>query len=115
MPSERTVDDHSEDQTDLGVIRGLRVLDLTIYAPGPFASQILADLGAAVIKVERPVTGDFERVVPEYFHAYNRGKASIQLDLGSQEGHDQCLELAAEADVILESFRPGVVDRLGIG
>lgn len=97
-------------------LEGVRVLDLTIYTPGPFGTQILADLGASVIKVERPGSGDLERLsVPAYFQAYNRGKASVVLDLADPRGRKACLDLARDADIVIESFRPGVVDRLGVG
>lgn len=75
---------------DSGLLAGLRVLDLSNYTPGPFATQILADLGATVLKVERPPHGDLERLsVPEYFHAYNRGKRSIALNL--QDADDRAM------------------------
>jgi crotonobetainyl-CoA:carnitine CoA-transferase CaiB-like acyl-CoA transferase len=97
-------------------LKGLRVLDLTTYVPGPFCTQMMADLGAAVIKIERPGDGDREREgMPSYFQALNRGKLSMGLDLRSEEGRDEFLELAATADVVIEGFRPGVVERLGIG
>jgi crotonobetainyl-CoA:carnitine CoA-transferase CaiB-like acyl-CoA transferase len=108
-----TVTEHPQ---PAGQLAGLRILDLSQYTPGPFGTQILADLGATVLKVERPPHGDLERLsVPEYFHAYNRGKRSIALDL--KQGADLALlrELAAEADVFVEGFRPGVADRMGIG
>src|SRR5213593_3589927 len=80
-------------------LHGVRVLDLSTYTPGPFGSQILADLGATVLKVERPGGGDPERdTVPEYFHAYNRGKFSIELDLKNAEDRQTFLDLGSEAD-----------------
>lgn len=97
-------------------LTGIRVLDLTAYTPGPFGTQILADLGATVLKVEKPGIGDPERLtVPGYFKAYNRGKHSIALDLRKPEDREVALQLAAEADVFMEGFRPGVTDRLGVG
>jgi crotonobetainyl-CoA:carnitine CoA-transferase CaiB-like acyl-CoA transferase len=97
-------------------LEGVRVLDLSIFTPGPFATQILADLGATVLKVEAPPHGDRERqVMPAYFAAYNRGKHSIALDLKKPEDVAFCLDLAADADIVVEGFRPGVVDRLGVG
>lgn len=97
-------------------LEGVRVLDFSNLTPGPFASQALADLGATVLKVERPGSGDLERLaVPGYFRAYNRGKASIAIDLRSVAGQAAALELAADCDVVIDGFRPGVMDRLGIG
>jgi crotonobetainyl-CoA:carnitine CoA-transferase CaiB-like acyl-CoA transferase len=101
---------------------GLRVLDLTRLLPGPYATQLLADAGAEVIKIEDTGSGDYARLMPPYteagtgavFDAVNRGKKGVALDLKSDGGQDAFLRLAAEADVVIESFRPGVVDRLGV-
>jgi crotonobetainyl-CoA:carnitine CoA-transferase CaiB-like acyl-CoA transferase len=106
---------------------GLRVLDLTRLLPGGFCSLLLSDFGADVIKVEDTAMGDYVRWAPPYyagpdqtarsalFLALNRGKRSIRLDLKSDGGKDVLLRLARDADVLLESFRPGVLDRLGVG
>lgn len=95
---------------------GIRVLDFSILTPGPFASQALADLGADVLKIERPGTGDLERLaVPAYFRAYNRGKASIALDLRAPDDLAEARRLIAGADVMIDGFRPGVLERLGLG
>lgn len=97
-------------------LEGLRVLDLTTMLPGPFASQVLVDLGARVIKVERSPGGDAMREIqPHMFDAFNRGKASIALDLKNTTDVKLLLGLAAEADIFMEGFRPGVLDRLGVG
>jgi crotonobetainyl-CoA:carnitine CoA-transferase CaiB-like acyl-CoA transferase len=103
-------------------LSGLRVLDLSRLLPGPWCSMLLADLGADVIKVEDPNGGDYIRWTPpmqgEYsamFHTLNRNKRSIVLDLKSEPGRDAFLRLVSTADVVLESFRPGVMDRLGVG
>ncbi|MEM1418393.1 MAG: CaiB/BaiF CoA-transferase family protein [Myxococcota bacterium] len=104
-------------------LAGLRVLDLSRLLPGPFATMILADLGAEVVKVEDPRGGDYLRIMPlsapgrpnVVFEALNRGKKSVVLDLKKPEGRDALLALVAEADVLLESFRPGVMERLGLG
>ena len=103
-------------------LAGIRVLDLSRMLPGPFASMMLADLGAEVIKVEEPTTGDPTRHSPPRlgkqsaaFLQVNRNKKSIAFDLKRAEARELFLKLAASADVILEQFRPGVVDRLGIG
>jgi crotonobetainyl-CoA:carnitine CoA-transferase CaiB-like acyl-CoA transferase len=97
-------------------LAGLRVLDLSNYTPGPFGTQMLADLGATVLKVERPPHGDLERLsVLEYFHAYNRGKYSIALDLRDESDRVVFHDLVKEADVVVEGFRPFVADRIGAG
>ncbi len=101
----------------------IRVLDLSLLLPGPYCSLILADLGAEVIKIERPGGGDWMRHVPPLdengcsapFAALNRGKKSLALDLKAEMGREIFLELVATADVLLESFRPGVMERLGLG
>ena len=90
--------------------------------PGPFATLVLADLGATVDKVEDPDLGDYLRVAPPHadgtsvvFHALNRGKRSIVLNLKSGEGAAAFARLVGSYDVVFEQFRPGVMDRLGIG
>ena len=103
---------------------GFRVLDFTQNVAGPLAGQVLADLGAEVIKVEAP-GGEAARhitsVLPgrpslaPYFLPNNRGKKSVALDLTTEQGKDQVLRLADTADVILEGFRPGVMEKLGLG
>jgi alpha-methylacyl-CoA racemase len=103
-------------------LEGLRVLDLSRLLPGPYATLVLADLGADVVKVEDPRGGDGLRALPPLageasgaFHALNRNKRSVALDLARPDGCDAFLRLAARADVVVESFRPGVLDRLGVG
>jgi crotonobetainyl-CoA:carnitine CoA-transferase CaiB-like acyl-CoA transferase len=103
-------------------LAGIRVLDLSRMLPGPFASMMLGDLGAEVIKVEEPRTGDPTRwskpTIGKQSAAFlqvNRNKKSIALDLKQPAARDLFLRLAETADVILEQFRPGVVDRLGVG
>ena len=102
----------------------MRVLDLSRLFPGPYCSMILADFGAEVLKVERPGGGDWMRHVPPLepdsgegllFRAVNRGKKSLTLNLKSDEGLQIFLRLVKTADVVLESFRPGVMERLGLG
>ncbi|HQR29132.1 MAG TPA: CaiB/BaiF CoA-transferase family protein, partial [Anaeromyxobacteraceae bacterium] len=102
-------------------LRGIRVLDLSRLLPGPYATLVLADLGADVIKVEDPSGGDYLRWMPPmageqsgWFHALNRNKRSLALDLKKPEGRDAFLRLVHGADVVVESFRPGVLDRLGL-
>src|SRR3990172_9506438 len=105
-----------------GPLAGLVVLDLTWVLAGPFASMILCDLGARVIKVERPPYGDVARTTSPYvdhesayFFSINRGKQSICLDLKSEAGKDVFLRLVEKADVVMENFTPGTMDRLGLG
>lgn len=97
-----------------GHLEGLRVLDLTIWRPGPYATQLLAEQGAEVLKVEPP-GGDPMRSMPDLFDVLGAGKRSIVLDLKHDDDRARCLDLAAEADVFVESYRPGVADRLGVG
>jgi alpha-methylacyl-CoA racemase len=99
---------------------GIRVLDLTQLLPGPYGSQLLADMGAEVVKVEPP-TGDSARHVRadegwagHVFSAVNAGKRSIAIDLKSEAGRGVFYDLVGEADVVFEQFRPGVTERLGI-
>ncbi|HEX7007315.1 MAG TPA: CaiB/BaiF CoA-transferase family protein [Alphaproteobacteria bacterium] len=103
-------------------LAGLRVLDLTRLLPGPMCTLHLADMGADVIKIEDPATGDYARWYEPRRHTHsaiflmlNRNKRSVALDLRKAEGREAFLRLAETADVIVESFRPGVMDRLGIG
>jgi crotonobetainyl-CoA:carnitine CoA-transferase CaiB-like acyl-CoA transferase len=106
-------------------LEGIRILDLSRLLPGPFATQLLADFGAEVIKVEDPLQGDYLRWREPYitngeykesaaFLALNRNKKSIILDLKQLEGQEVFYKLAATTDVILETFRPGVVNKLKI-
>jgi crotonobetainyl-CoA:carnitine CoA-transferase CaiB-like acyl-CoA transferase len=98
------------------VLQGVRVIDLTTLLPGPFCTQMLADLGAEVIKVERREGGDGARTIsPGAFAALNRGKRSLALDLRQEGDRARLLSLIPTADVFIEQFRPGVVDRLGVG
>ncbi len=97
-----------------GLLDGMRVLDTSMWRPMPHATQILCDLGADVLKVERP-GGDPMRSYPELFAALARGKRSIELDLKSAAGRARLDELVADCDVFCESWRPGVAERLGFG
>src|SRR6204780_4647763 len=94
-------------------LSGLRVLDLSIWRPGPYATSLLVPLGADVLKVEPP-GGDPMRSYPGLFAAVNAGKRSIELDLKDTAGRARALELATQADVLVEGFRPGVLARLGL-
>ncbi|MAA74916.1 MAG: carnitine dehydratase [Salinisphaeraceae bacterium] len=98
------------------LLNGVRILDLTRLLPGPFCTQYLAQLGAEVIKIEDPDGGDYARALsPELFAVVNRGKQSVTLDLRQAEDVERFYALVAQADVVVESFRPGVMDRLGCG
>lgn len=97
------------------LLAGVRVLDVSRLLPGPFCSLYLAQLGAEVIKIEEPNGGDYARGMSEMFSLVNRGKQSVTLDLRQAEDREQFLRLVETADVVLESFRPGVMDKLGCG
>lgn len=97
-----------------GLLDGMRVLDTSMWRPMPHATQILCDLGADVLKVERP-GGDPMRSYPELFASLARGKRSIELDLKTAPGQARIAELVGECDVFCESWRPGVAERLGVG
>jgi alpha-methylacyl-CoA racemase len=94
-------------------LAGLLVVDLTRYLPGPFASRELLRLGARVVRLEAPGGDPLRELAPAWHEALNAGKESIEIDLKADP--DAGRELCAQADVVLESFRPGVVERLGIG
>jgi crotonobetainyl-CoA:carnitine CoA-transferase CaiB-like acyl-CoA transferase len=103
-------------------LEGIRVLDLSRLLPGPFLTMILADMGADVVKIEDPRIGDYMRAFPPAkggmsggFLAVNRNKRSLALDLKDPAGRDAFLRMAERADVVVESFRPGVIERLGVG
>ena len=110
------------DSTWPGPLKGVRVLDFTRVLAGPSAAMALADLGAEVIKVEAPGTGDETRSFPphregvsHYFLSVNRGKKSIVVDLKSEAGAGLARDLAGRCDILVENYRPGVMDRLGLG
>jgi alpha-methylacyl-CoA racemase len=98
------------------LLSGIRVLDLSRLLPGPFCTLYLAQLGAEVIKIEEPNGGDYTRALsPEMFALVNRGKKSLTLDLRKAADVALLHQMAAQSDVLLESFRPGVMDKLGCG
>jgi len=106
----------------IGPLKGIRVLDFTRVLAGPAASLALADLGAEVLKIEPPGSGDETRSFPpfragesHYFLSINRGKKSIVVDLKSAAGLALARDLAAKSDILIENYRPGVMDRLGLG
>src|SRR5262245_1276874 len=105
-----------------GPLAGIFVLDLTRVLAGPYCTMVLADLGARVVKVEQPSHGDdarrigpFVAGVSAYFLSLNRGKESIALDLSAAVDREAFERLLARADVLVENFRPGVMERLGLG
>src|ERR671934_1933963 len=102
---------------------GIRVLDLSRVLAGPYCTMLLADLGAEVIKVERPGVGDETRSwgppyaggESAYYMSVNRSKRSVAVDLSTEEGQQRALELAAESQVVIENFRVGTAERMGLG
>jgi len=103
-------------------LEGIRVLDLTRLLPGPLCSLFLADLGADIVKIEAPMGGDYARWMPPLrqqmgaaFAAMNRNKRSLALDLKKEAGAEAFRRMVKKADVVLEGFRPGVMERLGLG
>lgn len=105
-----------------GPLAGVRVVDLTAMVSGPLGTMWLADQGADVIKIERPDTGDYTRLAPNQRHGFsagflnnNRNKRSMALDLSQPGGREVLLRLVREADVFVQNFRPGVIERMGLG
>jgi crotonobetainyl-CoA:carnitine CoA-transferase CaiB-like acyl-CoA transferase len=105
-----------------GPLAGVRVVDLTRILAGPFATQVLGDLGADILKIEPPDRGDETRHFPphrdgqsHYFVSINRSKRSLVIDLRREAGRDVLRRLVTTADVLVENYRPGVMDRLGLG
>jgi crotonobetainyl-CoA:carnitine CoA-transferase CaiB-like acyl-CoA transferase len=106
----------------VGLLTELKMLDLSRLLPGPYCSLLLADLGMEVLKIEDPEQGDYMRMMgpargkdSAYFHALNRNKKSMLLNLKAKEGKEILCKLIDTYDILLEGFRPGVMDRLGIG
>jgi crotonobetainyl-CoA:carnitine CoA-transferase CaiB-like acyl-CoA transferase len=107
----------------MGILTGIRVADFTRVVSGPFATMLLGDLGADVFKIERPETGDdtrgwgppFVGGESTYFFSVNRNKKSVVLDLRTAEGREQARSLSLSCDVVVENFRPGYMDRVGLG
>jgi len=109
-------------KTEGGALNGIRVLDLTRVLAGPFCTMLLGDMGAEIIKIEVPGQGDDSRRYPPfigeesaYFMNLNRNKKSIVLNLKDSRGKDIFLDLIKRSDVILENFRPGTMEKLGLG
>ena len=103
-----------------GALSGIKIVETASYVTGPFASQLLADMGAEVIKIEEPKRGDpfrgwGERNYAATFCSLNRNKKSVTLDLRTEEGRDVGLELTKNADALIQNFRPGVMEKYGLG
>ena len=103
-----------------GALEGIRVLELARYVTGPFAALLLADLGADVVKIEQPGQGDpfrgwGEKLYSATFCSLNRNKKSVTLDIRRDEGRDIFLKLAAGSDIVIENFRPGTMEKRGLG
>jgi len=96
----------------MGPLSGVKVIELAGIGPGPYACMLLADLGADILRLER---GDPDATSESTWETLNRGRASVALDLKSRAGRDLVLELCEQADVLIEGFRPGVAERLGVG
>ncbi|KAA9152779.1 CoA transferase [Amycolatopsis acidicola] len=112
--------------TSEGALRGIVVLDITRVVAGPFCSMLLADLGATVIKIENPKDPDYARDFPPkltageeefsgFFAQFNRNKFGLTLDLSTEDGKELLKKLVRKADVLVENFRPGTMDKLGVG
>src|SRR6185436_488362 len=109
-----------------GPLAGVTVLDVTRVVAGPFCTMMLADLGATVIKIENPKDPDYTRTFPPmvdangeqasaFFAQYNRNKQGVSLDLRSEDAKEILRSLVRKADILVENFRPGVMDKLGVG
>jgi len=113
--------ENTQDETRPGPLNGIKVLDLTQFLAGPFSTQIFADLGAEVIKLEAPA-GDWSRTLPPhfvgddscYYLSINRNKEAVAIDMKAPEGLALVKQLAEKCDIVMENFRPGVLDRLGL-
>ena len=103
-----------------GALAGIKIIEIASYVTGPFASQLLADMGADVIKIEEPKRGDpfrgwGEKNYSATFCSLNRNKRSLTLDLRQEEAREIALKLSAQADVLIQNFRPGVMEKRGLG
>jgi len=98
-----------------GPLNGIRVLEFEAIGPAPFAGMLLADMGASVLLVDRPASADLGLRPERWYDVMMRGKRSVTLDLKSPAAKEACLELIERADVLIEGFRPGVMERLGLG
>src|SRR5699024_3125219 len=104
----------ARDSSRPGPLASIRVVELAGIGPGPFAAMMLADLGADVVRVDRPRGGGLQMVPPED-DLLGRGRPSVVIDLKSPRGVELVLDLVSKADILLEGYRPGVTERLGLG
>lgn len=109
-------------QNPIGPLQGLTILDFTRLLPGPMATQLLAEMGATVLKIESPDSPDYIRFFPPYageysayFNAVNRSKKSLSISFSTEEGKQQIYDLVKTADVLFEQYRPGIMDKMGFG
>jgi len=99
----------------MGPLAGVRVLEFEAIGPGPFAGMLLADLGADVLVVDRPADSDLGLKRERWYDVMMRGKRSVTLDLKQKDAAEAALQLISKADALIEGFRPGVMERLGLG
>ncbi|MGH8595780.1 MAG: CaiB/BaiF CoA transferase family protein, partial [Gammaproteobacteria bacterium] len=99
----------------MGPLAGIKIIELAGIGPGPFAAMLLADMGATVIRIDRKQKADLGVNIPPRLNIMNRGRRSIAIDLKAKDGIEVVLRLISQADGLLEGFRPGVMERLGLG
>ena len=99
----------------MGPLKGLKVVEMAGIGPAPFCAMLLADMGAEVVRIDRLVASDIGIPVPPKYDLLNRNKRSLAIDIKSVEGRETVLDLISKADVLIEGFRPGVMERLGLG
>ena len=99
----------------MGPLAGVRIIEMAGIGPGPFCGMMLSDMGAEVIRVDRKSAADLGVEMPRQFNVLNRGRRSIALDLKTPEGIAAVKRIAAKCDALIEGFRPGVMERLGLG
>jgi crotonobetainyl-CoA:carnitine CoA-transferase CaiB-like acyl-CoA transferase len=106
---------HRKDRIVMGPLKGLRVIELAGIGPGPFCAMLLADMGADVVRVDRTEASDLGVPMDKRYDVNGRNRRSVALDLKSAAGRDAVKRLIAGADILIEGFRPGVAERLGLG
>ena len=103
------------ESTPMGPLSGIRVIEIAGIGPTQFCGMLLADMGAEILRLRRPAAAATGVEIPERFNLMNRGRATVDVDLKSDQGHELVLRLCGSADVLFEGFRPGVMERLGLG